>query len=338
MKVLLKPFSNDIFKRNCVFNISDGTNIFFRFKDKLRRKGIEIDTLDLGNGKKDDLIVVCDIPYFWELDYWEKIIFTRSKKILFCFESPPVNPFSHRKFFFHFFDRVYTWNERLIDGKRIRKFNLPVLSTNLKIKEVPFKKKKLICLINANKSVPFFFWILSPFKIDLYKKREEVVDFLENKVRNSFDLYGPGWNEPKKFSLREKIFGYKKHLSYRGIVKKNVNGKVKKLSNYKFNICFENCVADGYISEKIIDCLKAHTVPVYFGSPNIKKYFPEKCFIDFRKFNNLNSLLDFIENMSEKKYDSYIENGNKLLKDKNFRKDWFEEGFEEKFLESIDFS
>lgn len=48
---------------------------------------------------------------------------------------------------------------------------------------------------------------------------------------------------------------------------------LKKMSRYKFVICFENVCIDGYVSEKIIYCFLAGCIPIYFGDPNIYEQF-----------------------------------------------------------------
>jgi len=44
--------------------------------------------------------------------------------------------------------------------------------------------------------------------------------------------------------------------------------KIETISNYKFCICAENVEYDGYVTEKIIDCFIAGTIPIYFGTSN----------------------------------------------------------------------
>lgn len=337
MNILIKPISNDIYRNNNFFKIDNGDNIFFGFKNKLKRIGININTLDLKTKEKTDWIIFCDVPLFWEIDYVRELLFSKNKKILFCFEPPVISPLDHRKFFHRFFDLVYTWNDNLVDNKKVRKFCLPVLSSNLNSKEIPFKKKKLLCLINSNKSVPPLYLILSPDKKLLYSERLRAINFFESQIPEDFDLYGRGWNAPMKFSLKEKLFGYKKYKSYKGAIPRKLDTKLEILSKYKFNICFENCIAKGYISEKIIDCLKAHTVPIYLGATNVDKYFPKDCYIDFREFKDYPSLLKFIKDIDEKTYEQYIENGKKFLRSKEFLNRWTEEGFLKIFLEAISF-
>ncbi|MDM4764975.1 hypothetical protein [Pelomonas sp. SE-A7] len=40
-----------------------------------------------------------------------------------------------------------------------------------------------------------------------------------------------------------------------------------------FSIIVENEYQDHYFTEKLIDCLRSYTVPIYFGAPNIARYF-----------------------------------------------------------------
>jgi hypothetical protein len=43
---------------------------------------------------------------------------------------------------------------------------------------------------------------------------------------------------------------------------------------------------DGYITEKIFDCLYAGTIPLYLGAPDILKYVPADVFVDCRKYSS----------------------------------------------------
>ena len=114
------------------------------------------------------------------------------------------------------------------------------------------------------------------------------------------------------------------------------NNKIKLLSGFKHSLCFENITdVEGYVSEKIFDCFKAKCIPIYWGASNIENYIPKDCFIDFREFKEYKKLLDFINSIDEVKYNEYIKNIEKLLKDKKFLKPWFEDGFANFFLEDV---
>lgn len=49
---------------------------------------------------------------------------------------------------------------------------------------------------------------------------------------------------------------------------------------YKFTITMENTAEKGYITEKIVNGLAAGSVPIYFGAPDVTKYFNEDRFIN----------------------------------------------------------
>ena len=56
-------------------------------------------------------------------------------------------------------------------------------------------------------------------------------------------------------------------------------GKLEFIRNYKFTIAFENCDFDGYTTEKMLDPLVAHSLPIYWGNPSVTRDFNEEAFI-----------------------------------------------------------
>jgi len=68
-----------------------------------------------------------------------------------------------------------------------------------------------------------------------------------------------------------------------------VNNKVKKASEYWFNICFENDLYPGYVTEKILEAWIAKTVPIYWGMDTAQILNP-KAYVNL---NNFESLEDF---------------------------------------------
>ncbi|WQU45955.1 fucosyltransferase [Helicobacter pylori] len=83
-----------------------------------------------------------------------------------------------------------------------------------------------------------------------------------------------------------------------GSVKNTLGYKVKNksefLSQYKFNLCFENSQGYGYVTEKIIDAYFSHTIPIYWGSPSVAKDFNPKSFVNVHDFNNFDEAIDHV--------------------------------------------
>ncbi|WQW74728.1 fucosyltransferase [Helicobacter pylori] len=75
----------------------------------------------------------------------------------------------------------------------------------------------------------------------------------------------------------------------------NVKNKNEFLSQYKFNLCFENSQGYGYVTEKIIDAYFSHTIPIYWGSPSVAKDFNPKSFVNVHDFNNFDEAIDYIK-------------------------------------------
>lgn len=325
--------------RNSMFDINNKymveVTVFAALRNLLNKQNIGINTYDVPVSSPSYKDIHFDLPYPIPSNFHilKTIFLHRRKNILICFEPPIINPFDYMKIFHSFFTKIYTWNDDLVDNKKYFKRNSFQSSFGWKTLRKEFKKKKFLALINSNKGPFFPFRILSQFGRELYSERIKAIEFFEEKIPDEFYLYGKGWNKPKKYSLTELIFGFRRYSTYRG----TVENKIELLSNFKYCICFENMGdINGYITEKIFDCFKAKCVPIYWGASNIEKYVPKGCFIDFRDFGyNYEKLLDFLNSIDETRYNLYIKNIEKLLADKKFIDLWFEEGFARFFLKDI---
>jgi len=331
--VSIKPFYGKLFLKNKLFKINNGHNIFFDLPKKLKKYGVVVYTHDIKKQPRADFYVYCDVPYPWNVKDWFNLFTHIDKNILFCFESPLVNPFNHFKFLHNFFRRVYTWNDRIVDNKKRFKIYIPQLSLNIKVSKKSYSQKQFLVTVNKKKSAPFLFKLISPFKKDLYEERLKGLSFFDREIPFDFSLYGYGWDKPDPFSLKEKIFGFKKYKTFKGEIKGN--NKIRVISGFKFYISFENASADGYITEKVFDCFKAGCIPIYYGASNINKYIPEETFIDFRDFSSYKKLLLFLHSLEEKNYNKYIDAGRKFLNSEKTQRKWFEKSFLSQFLSAI---
>jgi hypothetical protein len=63
--------------------------------------------------------------------------------------------------------------------------------------------------------------------------------------------------------------------------------KQKLIATYPFTLAFENALLDDYVTEKFFDPLRAGSVPVYRGAPNIAEFAPSPdCYVDVRDFDS----------------------------------------------------
>lgn len=88
-----------------------------------------------------------------------------------------------------------------------------------------------------------------------HKKRHLTIQ----KYINRMDLYGRGFKEIKT--------------------------KEEGLNDYMFSIAIENDNYDTYFTEKVLDCFATGTIPIYWGTKNICKYFNPDGIIFLDKFD-----------------------------------------------------
>lgn len=332
--IALKPFNNKVFYKNAILNEHSraGSPYLIAARKLLAKKNIILNTIDIAPDSPTQKDVYMDVPYPWELKLWVRILKNRKKNILYIVEPPVVNPFNHMKVFHFFFSKIYTWNDNSVDNIKYFKFFFPKKNVDINTKKIPFKNKKLLILMNSN-LVPFLpFRLLSLSTKELYTQRIKVINFFDKNYPSDFSLYGRGWNRPQRFSIKQRLLGYKKYKTYKGEFPQK--DKFKILSAFKFCLCFENSEVTGYI-EKIIDYLKGRCVPIYLGAPNITDYISTKCFINYRKFNNLQELAKFLNTIDEKTYNTYLAEIEKFLLSKEFLEKWSIDTFAKSFMKAV---
>ncbi|MEO1045680.1 MAG: glycosyltransferase family 10 [Pseudomonadota bacterium] len=51
------------------------------------------------------------------------------------------------------------------------------------------------------------------------------------------------------------------------------------IAPYRYSIAFENAFMENYVTEKIMDCFVAETMPLYVGAPNVTDFFPKESMV-----------------------------------------------------------
>ena len=219
--------------------------------------------------------------------------------LLFLAEPYVILPGSYNEDIWRHFDHIFTIYDALVErDERFSKIVLcrhgwagaeEAITEDLSLRErlYPLEgRQNAICMVNGNK----FSWVSG----ELYSKRIEAALWFCCNSDIFFDVYGrPPYLLP----------------NYKGGVENG--GRLPLLAKYKYNWCFENTnhpvFGLGYV-DKILDCLETRTVPIYLGNPNIEKYVPKKCFIDFRDFGSYAAVNDYLHRITEDEYMAYVDN------------------------------
>lgn len=151
------------------------------------------------------------------------------------------------------------------------------------------------------------------FKLPYYAFRllelDSINELLKPKTHEEASLI---WKNKSKFSsfvisnakAKERISFFEKLSLYKrvesgGRYLNNVGGPIKDkiqfISQYKFNIAFENERFPGYLTEKIVDAFLANTIPIYWGDPLISKVFNENKFINVSHYSSYEEVIEKIK-------------------------------------------
>jgi hypothetical protein len=78
----------------------------------------------------------------------------------------------------------------------------------------------------------------------------------------------------KRYALVNKLIGhFKDRIDVFGRGFNPIDDKWDALAPYKYSVAIENSAVPGYFTEKLSECYLAHTLPIYYGAPDIANYF-----------------------------------------------------------------
>lgn len=122
-------------------------------------------------------------------------------------------------------------------------------------------------------------------------------------------LVTPRLTKPTKFACE--IFGVPHHMRFKipqyleqfghvellgRAVGKPVESKMAVMSDYKFNLCFENTVIAGYVTEKPLQAKMAGCIPLWWGHPAYREDFNEKALINLFEYDfDFQRVLDTVD-------------------------------------------
>lgn len=154
------------------------------------------------------------------------------------------------------------------------------------------------------------------FRAEQYSTRIEAMAALA--PAGVADLYGRGW---ERWWSREALWlpYWRNRRTLMSIYKGACASKFEVLQRYQFCLCFENMAMNGYITEKLFDCLYAGTIPLYLGAPDIERYVPDDVYIDCRKFRSWDEMWAQVREIPESRVDAMRQAGRQFLESERAR-------------------
>jgi hypothetical protein len=159
----------------------------FFLGQRLRELGHRCATIDTDDLDKFDVVVFFDHPTFLN-PYFRRLRKRSRKSPLLCLllaENPAIRPDNYWKSAHTVFDKVFTWDSDLVDGK---KYIQCLLSNRV---PRPFKinqeERQRFCVTIASQKY-------SAHPAELYSERIRAIRWFEENQPSDFDLYGTLWD------------------------------------------------------------------------------------------------------------------------------------------------
>lgn len=92
------------------------------------------------------------------------------------------------------------------------------------------------------------------------------------KIRIEFALFAQDYLEWDNFGHNSHLIPWKNYLG-------SIEQKEKALIPYKYSFNCENTFLNGYVTEKLIDCILCETLCFYYGCPNVVDFIDERAFV-----------------------------------------------------------
>lgn len=248
----------------------------------------------------------------------------------FAMECPIVEPSLYRGLpeMERRFRRLYTWApaERLQPFTRepldSRRFFWPQARDRVIPELWERRDRDFLVMINSNK-------LPRLYDRELYTERVQAVEHFHRF--GEVDLYGPNWDRsPRRVGktwmpglmrmaiqrlsdLRYRLWPPSEYEAAAEAHQGFADSKSEALSRYDFALCFENMVLEGWITEKLFDCLYAGTVPIYWGAPDIREWVDPDCFVDMRDFEGYGELREHLRSLGSDELERYRQAGREYL-------------------------
>lgn len=191
-------------------------------------------------------------------DVKDENIYTSSKKVIvFPREPPEIN--SNKKYIKYNLPYGFTYDNI---NHCVPQFNFLNVSID-QLDKLEYKKSLTVsCIVSGKRHTSGAY------------KRLAFVEKLHQKYPNLIDIYGRGLS----------------------IGKGELKSKMEGLVPYTYSLCMENSQHNNYFTEKFTDAIVCWTIPIYWGCPNISKYFPKGSYywIDIEASNAIEQFNEII--------------------------------------------
>lgn len=310
---------NKVFSAVTIGGMKSDMYQFVSLRYELRRYGLELATQDIHPPHESALVLSLD-----QVDFFHRYERPASGQALCLMLSEPPTYYStnwdnvrHKVF-----DRILTYNDQLVDNVRYWRFHYaidfeayPLFQT---VSQTEFAQRRFCIMAAAS------FDVVSPpaASPSLLHERFKILQWFSMHHPDELDFFSRGVNPQIYTSFRGagllrrwlpssvlRAIAHRRRRIFERVYRGSIPPleKIERMRHYKFAIAYENTEGlNGYLTEKLFDCLAAATVPVYLGDRLSTDLVPPGCYIDRREFDTHEDLYRYMVEMPYARYAEYI--------------------------------
>ncbi len=128
------------------------------------------------------------------------------------------------------------------------------------------------------------------YDVEIHKKKNFVSVFMNNP-------------HPMRLRVIEKLNKLGEVAIFGRYSGRYVQDKIGTANRYNFNLCFENDLYPGYVTEKVLEAWLSESVPLYWGDDALKILNP-KAIVNLCEFSNVESFVEYV---------NYLQNSPELM-------------------------
>lgn len=216
----------------------------------------------------------------------------RTKKIFYTGESLRPN--------FNECDYSWTFDFNNYSGKNIR--------VPLWLLQIDFFNKNNY--LNPQYVVPLLYLTNQNINPWFSKSRNNFCVIVNNHLPNQRDVL------INSLSKTKKVVGYGKPFGNSWFY--GEENKLNIISDFKFNICFENKLYPGYYTEKLLHAKAAGCIPLYYADSHVNVDFNTKAFLNLSDFTSMEEYVEYIHKIDQTPLLAEEIRHQKLFSDSNY--------------------
>ena len=145
-------------------------------------------------------------------------------------------------------------------------------------------------------------------RVGKYSNSEILLSPRSLNKKSKFACAFVGNPDPVRLRLIEKLKKCGEVDLFGPLFNSRIPEKHEVAKSYKYQVCLENDLYPGYVTEKLIDSFLCDNVPIYWGDFGMDSSINKKGIINLKDFNSMDELVQRISTINDEEYENLYSN------------------------------